>query len=289
MAKFAEFLRSVNKELNSNELEALASSSAISELDIDDKVITLYKEKSSSAMTMDAVKNNPDVEKYFKEKMYNNIRGEILGNIDTQVISTAKKLFGEEKTKKLREAEFTKDKIKFFEELVLENSGGDDKQKIAIADLKKQLEEIDTIKQAEILKLTEKHKQDIDSFKGDISKKEFARIASSYNLADVYKKDLIKNSIINEAFNVVSNKADIRLNDNGDLSLYVKGNPELELYQGSKKVTINDMLDEQLKDYLIKNHVNGGAEPQKIQIPNGKEGTLQAIKLKQLADMQEKI
>ena len=94
--KAKDLILTINEFVNSNELSSLAGSSAFQDVDVQDDTIEEVKKKLSGLMSQEAAINNHELESHFKKKLYPTIKGELLGNIDTDLIKTAKELLGDD-------------------------------------------------------------------------------------------------------------------------------------------------------------------------------------------------
>ena len=255
MPKLKDFLLDINNTLQNNEIEALAGASALAEIEVTDDLLTDAKTKLSSLLTVDAAKNNPDLETHFKKKNYGTIKGELLGNIDSDLLSSAKTLFGEDSADQFKDIEFTGDKIKKFAELtktvIEKNGGGSDELKKLNQSLNEQVNALNN----EILKRekdAEKQlKKEGEKYTNLIIDKEFDANFNAYPLGDKYKEPLFRNALRNDIKQKVTGIAKLTLSEDGKV---IPRNPEnagLELFQGNKKIeSLKDLLDPFMKDHL---------------------------------------
>ena len=258
MAKFKEILLELNKTLNNNEISALAGASAIQDLEVGDETLTEVSTKMSGLFSLDAAKNNHDLEDHFKKKLHPTIKGELLGNLDTDLISTAKTLFGEESVSKFKDVEFTGDKIKLFGDLTkdkLAKGGNDDELKKLNGDLKQQITDLASNQQKE-LKKKEKEINDIkNGFTDKLIKKEFNSLLSTYNLGEKYQEDFVKKALHNEIYTKVQEKAKLTLSETGSILPRNPQNPEMELFIDNNPVTdLKPLLDPIMQPYVKANN-----------------------------------
>lgn len=261
MALLKDFLLDANKKLQIPGIEALAGSAGLAEIELDDDSMTKATAKFNGLMTIDAAKNTPELADHFKKTLHPIIKGELLGNIDTDVVSTVKNLFGDEAVEKLKEKEFTGDKIKFFGELaktaIESKDTGDVKIKELNTNLNKQIQDLNGSaekKQKEFDKLLKKTEQGFDAV---LIEKEFNAAFSSYNLGDKYSEDLFKNALRAETRDKVKAVAKLTLSE--DKTQIVPKNPTddgLELFiDGNPIKSLKDVLDPLMKGHIKVNNV----------------------------------
>jgi hypothetical protein len=217
--------------------------------------------KLGSLLSVDASKNNHDLEDHFKKKLHPIIKGELLGNIDTDIMSSAKAMFGEEKANELKEIEFTGEKIKklasFTKEILESKDGGDEKIKTINTELNKQIVDLNKTIEKGNKDHDKERKKDKLGFENTLIEKEFDATFNKYNLGDKYKEDLFKNALKSKIRQDVNKIAKLTLSEDGQI---VPKNPEndgLELFiNGNKKVEkIGDIMDPLMKDHIKVNNV----------------------------------
>ena len=188
MAKLKDFLLKLNETFANNELVSIAGASSIAEIEITDPTMTEIETKMSGLMSIEAAKNNHDLEDHFKKKVAGAIKGELLGNIDTDIMQTAKTMFGDDKANEIKDIEFTGDKIKkfskFTKEAIERNGTGDEKIKTLNIGLNKQVADV----RLEMEKKDKDHKKEIKKlntgFTEKLIDKEFSATFHSYNLGE---------------------------------------------------------------------------------------------------------
>lgn len=264
MPKLKDFLLEMNKTLANNEIVAIAGASGIAEIEVGDETMTEIKTKMGGLMSLDAAKNNHDLEDHFKKKVYGTIKGELLGNIDTDLLNSAKTILGDESVDKFKDIEFTGDKIKKFTELtsllvkdLVENKdGGDEKIKTLNAGLNKQVADLTAnIDKAEKAKDKEIKKLQI-GFDEKLIEKEFTATFNTYNLGDKYQEDFFKSSLREKIRKDVQGVAKLTLSEKGDV---IPKNPEnigMELFIQNKPVdTLKGVMDPLMADFIKVNNV----------------------------------
>ena len=261
MAKLKDFLLQLNETFANNEIVSIAGASAIAEIEIGDNTMTEIKAKMSGLMSIDAAKNNHDLEDHFKKKLYGPIKGELLGNIDTDVLATAKTMFGDDKANAIKEIEFTGDKIKKFAEFTKEaiesTEGGDEKIKTLnvglnkqVSDLRLEMEKATKDKDKEIKKLN-------TGFTEKLIDKEFSATFHSYTLGDKYQEDFFKNALRDQIRKDVLKVAKLTLSEDGNIIPKNPENIDMELFIQNKPVeTLKDVMDPLMVNHIKVNNVD---------------------------------
>ena len=262
MALLKEFLLDANKKLQIPGIEALAGSSGLAEIEIDDDTMKLATDKLGGLMSIDAAKNTPELAEHFKKTLHPIIKGELLGNIDTDVASTVKNLFGDEAVEKLKEKEFTGDKIKFFGELaktaIESKDTGDVKIKELNTNLNKTIAELtNTIEKngKDHAKALKKSEQGFDT---TLIEKEFNATFNDYKLGDKYDTAMFKNALRTDVRDKVKAVAKLTLSE--DKTQIVPKNPTddgLDLFiDGNPIKSLKDILDPLMKGHIKVNNVD---------------------------------
>ncbi len=261
MALLKDFLLDINKTLAIPGIEALSGASDIAAIEIDDETMGQAKTKLGGLMSADAAQNNSDLDKFFKNKHYGTIKGELLGNIDTDLMNSAKTILGEDAVDQFKEIEFTGDKIKKFTELAkiqIESKDGDDKIKLLNTSLNKQIADgkVATDKQAkdhekEIKKLISGHN-------ADLINKEFDLAISTYTLGDKYTaEDWMKKSLHNNIREQVKSIAKLTLSEDKKVIPKNPADVSMALFvEGKEITTLKDVLDPLMKDFIKVNNVD---------------------------------
>ena len=261
MPKLKDFLLEINETFANNEIVSIAGASAIAEIEVGDDTMTEIKTKMSGLMSIDAAKNNHDLEDHFKKKVYGTIKGELLGNIDTDVLATAKIMFGDEKANEIKEIEFTGDKIKKFSEFTKEaiesKDGGDEKIKILNVGLNKQVADL-RLEMEKATKANDKEIKKLNSgFTEKLIDKEFSATFHSYTLGDKYQEDLFKNALRDQIRKDVQGVAKLTLSDDGNIIPRNPENIDMDLFIQNKPVeTLKDVMDPLMSPYIKVNNVD---------------------------------
>ena len=264
MELLKDFLLDINKKIAIPGIEALAGSSGLAEIEIDDETMKRATAKFNGLMTIDAAQNNAELSEHFKKKLHPTIKGELFGNMDTDIISSVKSLFGDDAVTQLKEKESTFDKMKYFGELTkkaIEAKGsGEENEKIKElnTNLNKQIQDLNGSaekKQKDFDKLLKKTEQEFNTV---LIEKEFNAAFGSYNLGDKYNEDLFKNALRAETRDKVKAVAKLTLSEDktqivpknptdGGLDLFIDGNPIKSL---------KDILDPIMKGHIKVNNVD---------------------------------
>jgi hypothetical protein len=221
-------------------------------------------------MSTDAAKNNHDLEDHFKKKLYPTIKGELLGNIDTDIAGTIKTLFGDEAAEqlKLKENEFTGDKIKLFGKLAKEaiesKDGGDDTIKELNTNLNKQIVELNT-NIDKIKKDNDKElKKNKTGYENSLIEKGFEATFNTYKLGDKYNEELFRTALQNDIRTKVNTVAKLTLSENDEIIPKHPENAGLELFVNNVKIeTLKDVLNPLMEGHIKANNVDPKLEKDK--------------------------
>lgn len=259
--KLKDLLLELNETWANNEIVSIAGASAIAEIEVTDDTMTEIKTKMSGLMSLDAAKNNSDIEAHFKKKNYGIIKGELLGNIDTDIMATAKIMFGDDKANEIKDIEFTGDKIKkfsaFTKEAIESQDGGDEKIKTLnvglnkqVADLRLDMDKVSKANEKEIKKLN-------TGFTEKLIDKEFSATFNDYTLGDKYNEPFFKKSLRDQIREDVLKVAKLTLSDNGDVIPKNPENIDMELFIQNKPVkTLKDVMDPLMSSHIKVNNVD---------------------------------
>ena len=257
MSKLGDLIKIINEHTNNNELEALAGASGVQEIEVQDETINEIKSKLSGLMSIDAARNNTELSEYFKKQLHPTIKGEILGNIDTDILQNTKSLFGEDAIKQFDGLDYTGDKIKKVFELAkntLSSKSTDENLKKLNEDLKKQIAELSTNFETELTKKQQEIENKSKDFEAKLINRDVKSLLSNYKLGEKYQDDFIKESLYNKMFNDIQKKAKLTYNESGELIPRNPQNPDLELFEGNKKIeSIRQLLDPLMEPYISKN------------------------------------
>jgi len=264
--KLKDLILTINEFVNSNELSALAGASDLQDLEVQDDTVSEVKTKLNGLMSMEAAQNNHDLETYFKKKLHPSIKGELLGNIDSDLLKVSKELLGEDSATLFEGLDYTGDKIKKFADHtkeLLSKKSNDPKLKETLEQQRKQLEELSKGFETDLKKKDEEINQIKQDYQTKLIKKEFNSLMSNYKLGEKYQDEDFKAFIYDKKYKEVLDKAKLTLNDKGSLIPKNKENPELDFYIGNKKVeSVKDILDPLMTDYIVKKPSGGNEKPQ---------------------------
>lgn len=262
MALLKEFLLDINKTLAIPGIEALSTAADIAAIEIDDDTVSQTTKKLGSLMTVDAAQNNTDLDKFFKTKHYGPIKGELLGNIDTDLMNSAKTILGEDSVDQFKEIEFTGDKIKKFTELakaqIESHDGGDEKIKLLNTNLNKQIAD-GKLASDKILNDHEKEvKKLIAGHNSDLINKEFDLAINQYTLGDKYTaEDWMKTSLHENIRKQVKSITKLTLSEDKKV---IPKNPDdvtMGLFVEGKEInTLKGVLDPLMKDFIKVSNVD---------------------------------
>lgn len=262
MALLKEFLLDINKTLSIPGIEALSGASDIAAIEIDDETMDKTRAKLGSLMTIDAAQNNADVDKFFKTKHYGTIKGELLGNIDTDLMNSAKTILGDDAVDQFKEIEFTGDKIKKFTELaklqIESKDGGDEKIKLLNTNLNKQIAE-GKLASEKIVKDHEKELKKLNTgHDSDLINKEFDLAINQYSLGDKYtSEDWMKQSLHTNIREKLKSIATLTLSEEKKVIPKNPADVSMALFVDGKEIkTLKDALDPLMKDFIKVNNVD---------------------------------
>jgi len=256
MAKFKELLEKINGLLANNEIEALLGASDFASVmnhDISDETVTEIDGKLKSLLTIEDAKQHPEIKTHYKKQLYPDIKGELLGVVDTEILKETEVLFGKDVKEQLQEIDFTKDKISKFTQLVSDKlaKGSDDKEiKAQLKAAHKRVTDLEINHTAELESKDNKMKEALSKAKNQLTKGRFMSVASSYNWADAYKDDAVKNILIESKYNELAKVAKIVMTDNGMIELKDINDSELDYHEGNKKVDFKTKLESSLKPFI---------------------------------------
>lgn len=262
MPLLKDFLLDINKTLSIPGIEALSGASDIATIEIDDETMDKTKAKLGSLMTIDAAQNNADIDKFFKNKHYGAIKGELLGNIDTDLMNSAKTILGEDSLNQFKEIEFTGDKIKKFTELaqiqIESKEGGDEKIKLLNTNLNKQIAE-GKLASDKIVKDHEKELKKLNTgHNSDLINMEFDLAINQYTLGDKYTADeWMKPSLHENIRKQVKAITTLTLSEDKKVIPKNPADASMALYVDGKEInTLKDVLDPLMKDFIKVNNVD---------------------------------
>jgi hypothetical protein len=289
MGKLKDVILEFNNQVNSNELSTLAGASGIADIEVGDETITEIKTKLSGLMSMEAAQNNHDLEATFKKKLYPTIKGELLGNIDTDLVNTAKDLFGEDAPDQFKDIEFTSDKVKKFAELtkgLIAKGANDSELKKLNEGLKNQIDELSKGFQKDLSRKDKEIQKINQGFNDRLIQKEFNSQAANYSLGEKYTEPFVKKALFNEVFSNVQKKAKLTLNDEGSIIPMNPENSEMKLFIDNKEVDFKSLLDAELAPYIKKSgpRDDGPTNNYKPIVDTGKISTMALERMKRMEE-----
>jgi hypothetical protein len=266
MKKVKDFLKAINAKLKISEIDGWIAASDLDDVKISDEAVSELEESVKGLLTLEAAKNNAGLKNHFKQDLYNSIKGELLGNVDTQLQTMTGHLFGDEARSDMEKIEFTKDKFKLFQELTDEHQlkKADDKTKIQLDSYKKQIEKNElaynkklSIKDDELKKLN-------DGFNSRLVDSDLKRRLSSQHFADKYNEDDMKILLSEIAIKRINTEAIIKINDKGELSTYDKESPEMEYFVDGSRLSVDDLITKHIGKYLAKSEPKRQVRKEKL-------------------------
>lgn len=262
MSKVTDLLKALNKSFAIPELEAALSASNLEDAISDELVTKVTDTISGNWLTLDAAKNNADLKEHYKN---------VLKPVHIKSFSEKKEqelhdLFADmdDVSEVLKGKEMLNDKLAVLKDLIKEGKKGGasteeiEKYKKTANDLKKQITEFESLKNKEIEGVRKESDDKINGFKQTLIRAKYEQIAGSKEWADAYKIDAAKKALLDSTFNSLSERAFIDLDDKGEIVLKNKENPDLELFEGSHKVTFNSLVESQIEPFIKK---SGGSPP----------------------------
>lgn len=256
---FKEFLLFLAQLFDSNKIKDIAgklkdNDTAISD-DVSEELKSTIGDNMSNLMSMEAAQNNANLEGFFKKKLFPSMKGEILGNLDTEVDSLAASLLGANDVSEITGTENTKEKIRLFGEkakAVLKKrfSGSDVEEKF------KELQEQYNKAQEEFAnKLQEKEKefeQHNLQWQDKFIANRFQQMAKEYNWQEALKNENVQPYLISQLYEKIKQKAMFKMNETGEIDVYQKDNPGTFLFDGNKKIGFKDLLEKEIDPYIDK-------------------------------------
>lgn len=274
MAKLKDLILAINESVSSNELSALAGASGLADIDVQDDTINDVKTKLASLMSIDAAKNNPDVKAHYKKLLHPELKGELLGNLDTDILQQSRSLFGEDVVKEFEGLDFTGDKVKKVFELsqkLAQSKSSDDKLKSTNEALRKQMEELTQNLNSKLADKENELKNAHNEFKSKLIKERFNGLMADYKLGEKFSDPDYKEFLANKMYQKVTEKAHLTFNDDGAIVLKNPSDVNIDLYENGKKVSsIKELLDPLMESYVVKQaDPKPGQKPQHIPVVPG--------------------
>lgn len=207
-------------------------------------------------LTVEAAKNNVTLREQIKNEYYPVLKKHILNNVDKNLEQLVREIFGEDKYNELVSVDSTDQRIKriheWYTESLKETKGVDEKLKTTIDHLKKQVEQITSENEDKLKQKDEIIRTKEQEFTGKLLKGQIFQMAHKYDLADPYKDDLVRNAILETMWQELNGKATVKFNEQGEIELKAKEDPNVDLYKDNKRLGVKDLIEPFLSPYLKK-------------------------------------
>lgn len=256
---FKEFLIYIADLLDNSKIKDFAAKMKNNDTALSDEVSTELKaavdEGMSNFMSVEAAQNNPKLEKFFKTKLFPILKGEILGNIDTEIDSVAASLFGADVAQEIVAEENTKNKLKMFSDRskeVLKKRLSTDEGKQKVDELHEKINKLQS-EYAEKLKAKD---QEVESEKlkvhDTLIRSKVNEMAKSYKWREALQEETVQPVLIDKIYQKLKGTATFKYNEAGDIDVFSKDDPATLLFVNNKKMTVKDLLDKEMDPYLDK-------------------------------------
>lgn len=263
MSKAKELLKELNKVFKLPELDAALQASNLDEAINDDLLNKVKQSAETEWLTVEAAKNSQTLSEHFKEKWKpvhtksflteNEKRLSDMFADDEEIHSELTKF--QKFDEKLG---FLKDQIKKAKATGTTEEVEKLKKKLTVYE--KQISTFEETKNKEFETVNKTAEDKINGYKTGLIKSLFNQTATKKDWADAYKADDVRGPLLESAFRKAQEKAILDLDENYNPILKSKENPELELYDGSKKITFDSLVDAQIAPFIKKS--NPPANPQ---------------------------
>ena len=281
MAKLKDLILAINENVNSNELSALAGASGVQDIEVQDDTITDVKSKLSNLMTADAAKNNADVKAHYKKMLHPEIKGELFGNLDTDILQLSRSVFGDSVTEQFEGLDYTGDKVKKVFELtqkLAQDKSSDEKLKATNQALQKQMEELTENLNSKITEKENELKTAHADFKNKLIRERFNGLMADYKLGEKFSDPDYKEFLSNKMYSKISEKAQLTFNDNGAIVIKDPSDANIDLYENNKKVeSIKELLDPLMESYVVKQTDPKPGQQPTILNPEGRTQTVRKL------------
>ena len=256
MGKLTEILSALNAQIGNDKLGELITTEAVTAIEIDDEAVTDATTKLKGLLTIDAAKNNTDIQAFVRDQIKPAMRRDLLGNIDVELLQASRDLYGDEATSTLSAIEFTSDRVKKFAQMAKDqlSKGVNDKKLKEINDgLKNQINKINAefatkieAKDAEVIKVKK-------GFTDKLIKNKVTSMLSSYKYGEKYDEDFIKQALFDDVFRKIQKQAKLTLSADGTIVPKNPENPELDIYVNNNKVTeLKEIIEPLLEPFIKK-------------------------------------
>jgi len=256
MGKLIDILSAINAQIGNDKLGELIKTEAVTAIEIDDEAVTDATTKLKGLLTIDAAKNNTDIQAYVRDQIKPAMRRDLLGKIDVEILSAARDLYGDEATSKLNDIEFTNDRVKKFTQMA--------KDQISVGSKDTKLKEINDGLKNQINKINAEHAHQIEAkdaevvkvkkgFTDKLIKNQVTSMLSSYKYGEKYEDDFIKKALFDDVFSKLQKQANLTLSKDGTIVPKNPENPDLDIYVNNNKVTeLKEIIEPLLEPFIKK-------------------------------------
>lgn len=245
MPKLIDVFKKISAQINSNEVSAALGASEPWSVEISEEEFNKASDQIGSLMTLDAAVNNNQV--------YNQLKGKIEIDKEGELKNSQKKSMYESLEGKLSElgTHFNMDlkgqrldaQLESLKGIQL-SKGNDNALSQEITDLHKTIATRDQT----IIDNGTKSASKLDAYKiRSTIRQKFDKIPIQKD----YQKDLVKNGIFDSLLSELSNKASIKMDENDNIRLFSKDNPDIELFgENNQKTGIDDLINPLMQPYI---------------------------------------
>lgn len=261
MKNIKDFLKILNGIITVPEIEGWIAASDLNAVEVSGEAAKTLSESVKGLLTEEAAKNNVGLKAHFKSQMMSSLKGELYGNVDTQLHTTVRDVFGDEALEKVEAAEYTKDKLKILHDIIIDHQSkkADDKTKLMVDGLKKQLDKNQESYDRKMLAKDDEIKKLNEGANEKLVYSDLMRRISSKKFAENFNEDDMKSILSKTAIDRIKKEAVIKLSEQGELLTYNPESPEMELFnEDGKKMNVDSLIEKHIGKYLAK------SEPERI-------------------------
>ena len=255
MPRLNELLAEINKFINNDELAVLADEAEFTQ-EVTDEAFESINNSLKSLMNIEAAINNPEVIEKLESKIKGKLKGDIFGRIDRKIEQFGSAMLGEEAKETLKSNTDTYSKFTDFIKMIQDHykDSSPDKYRAQIEQLNIAINDLNDKHSKELQDKENELLTERQNFENSIVKSQFYSIAEGYaaRFADVYAEDEIKQTIIKSVFDKINSIAALKPDENGEIILYDKNNPELKLFEGGQPVKLNELIEKNVYKYMSK-------------------------------------
>lgn len=242
-----DILETLNNQINSNELSAaLKAESFEGEYALSDTGLLNIVSQTKELFTLESAVNNPSVIERINKDSYPKHMKTIMNKFEDKLKPVMDKL-GIDYT----EAEFISDKIGDIEEKINQAAAKGDNKEVIEA-LQKELRELHSANESREEEFNNKIQENEQSYIAKSIKDKFILTANNYTWAEAYSDHDLKGALLDKKWDKINAIATLKLSDTGEIKVYQKDSPELELYEGNKIQTFQSLLEPEINAYLKK-------------------------------------